>query len=115
MDEQNPTTYTAPAPPPAPAIRQTSTLAIVSLVSGILGWTLLPFLASVAAIVTGHMARAELRRNPDTMEGDGLAIGGLVLGWSMVAISVIGILLVVLFFGGLAVFLGWLGATGQLN
>ncbi len=115
MDEQNPTTYTAPAATAAPVIRQTSTLAIISLVSGILGWTVLPLLASVAAIVTGHMARAELRRNPDTMEGDGLAIGGLVLGWTMVAITLVGILLIFLFFGGLAVFLGWLGATGQLN
>jgi len=95
--------------------KQTNTLAIVSLVSGILGWTLLPWLGSIVAIITGHMARAEIRRNLDTMEGDGLAIGGLVLGWTMIALSLIGLLLVVLFFGGLAMLLGWLGMTGQLN
>jgi len=95
--------------------KQTNTMAIVSLVSGILGWTLLPWLGSIVAIITGHMARAEIRRNPDTMEGDGLAVGGLVLGWTMIALSLIGLLLVVLFFGGLAVLLGWLGMTGQLN
>jgi hypothetical protein len=49
------------------------------------------------------------------MEGDGLAITGLVLGWSMIALSIITIVLIILFFGGLAVFLGWLGMTGQLN
>ena len=58
---------------------------------------------------------AEIRRNPDTMEGDGLAVGGLVLGWAMVAVSIIGVLLIILFFGGIAVLLGWLGMTGHLN
>ncbi|WP_040151891.1 DUF4190 domain-containing protein, partial [Xanthomonas citri] len=40
-------------------VRQTSAMAIVSLVAGILGWTLIPFLGSICAIITGHLARAE--------------------------------------------------------
>ncbi len=96
-------------------IKQTNNLAIISLISGILGWTMLPWLGSIVAIVTGHMARAEIARNPETMEGDGLAVGGLVLGWSMVVLSFIGLMLVILFFGGIAVLLGWLGLSGQLN
>jgi hypothetical protein len=96
-------------------IKRTSTLAIVSLVSGLLGWTLLPWLGSLAAIITGHMARAEIRREAETVEGDGLAIGGLVLGYTMVALSLLIILLIVLMFGGLAVFLAWMGASGNLN
>lgn len=94
---------------------RTSNLAIISLVSGILGWTILPWVASLVAIVTGHMARAEIRRSAGTMEGDGLAVAGLVLGYAMVVISFIGLMLIVLFFGGLAVFLGYLGMNGQLN
>ncbi|OGT57112.1 MAG: hypothetical protein A3E01_13610 [Gammaproteobacteria bacterium RIFCSPHIGHO2_12_FULL_63_22] len=94
---------------------RTSNLAIVSLVSGILGWTILPWVASIVAIVTGHMARAEIRRSAGTMEGDGLAVAGLVLGYAMVVISFIGLMLVILFFGGLAVLLGWLGMNGQLG
>lgn len=82
--------------------RQTSTLAIVSLVAGILGWTLLPFLGSIGAIVTGHLARAEIRREPQPLEGDGLAIGGLILGWLSVVTWVLAALAFVLFFGGLA-------------
>lgn len=104
----------APPPAPAPAPRQTSAMAIVSLVLGVLGWTLLPLLGSLGAIICGHMARAEIRRNAATMDGDGLAIAGLVLGWSLVIISVLTILAVVLFFGGLAVLLGALGMSGQL-
>ena len=84
--------------------RQNSSLAIISLVAGILGWTLLPFLGSLAAIITGHMARKEIRRNP-TLDGDAMAVIGLVLGWAAVILSILGILLFVLFFGGLA----WLG------
>ena len=94
---------------------RTSNLAIISLVSGILGWTILPWVASLVAIVTGHMARAEIRRSAGTMEGDGLAVAGLVLGYAMVVISLIGLMLIILFFGGLAVFLSYLGMNGQLN
>ncbi len=86
-------------------VRQNSSLAIVSLVAGILGWTLLPLLGSLGAIITGHMARSEIRRNP-ALGGDGMAVGGLLLGWGAVLMTVFGILAFVLFFGGLA----WLGS-----
>ena len=85
-------------------VRQNSTLAVISLVAGILGWTLLPFLGSLVAIVTGHMARKEIRQNP-ALDGDVMAIIGLVLGWVVVIGTVLAILAFVLFFGGLA----WLG------
>ncbi|MCW5580611.1 MAG: DUF4190 domain-containing protein [Luteimonas sp.] len=85
--------------------RQTSALAVVSLVSGLLGWTLLPWLGSLVAIVTGHLARGEIRRSDSTLDGDGLAIAGLVLGYAMLALSLLGIIFVLLFLGGLA----WLG------
>ena len=87
-----------------PDFRQTSTTAIISLVSGILGWTALPFIGAIVAIVTGHVARAEIRRNPQTLQGDGLAVAGLVLGYAMVAVSLMALLAVVLF-GGLAAIL----------
>ncbi|HEU0152641.1 MAG TPA: DUF4190 domain-containing protein, partial [Arenimonas sp.] len=73
MDENAP--HSPPPPPPAPpaaAGRRTSSLAVTALVTGLLGWTLLPLLGSVVAIITGHMARAEIRRDPEHVEGDGL-------------------------------------------
>ena len=85
--------------------RQTSAMAIVSLVAGLLGWSLLPVIGSVVAIVSGHLARAEIRRRPEALEGDGLAIAGLVLGYLMVAMAIIGLLFVFLFFGGLLAFI----------
>ena len=109
----------SPAPPPLPgpapaASPATSTLAVVSLVAGIASWILMPFIAGLAAIICGHMARTEIRRAGGALEGDGLAVAGLVLGWINVILCVLGVLAVVLFFGGLAVFLGVLGMSGQL-
>ncbi len=75
-----------------PAPRQTSSYAVISLVAGILGWTLLPFLGSLGAIIFGHMARGEIRRSNGQLDGDGLAVTGLVLGWLSVALWVLGIL-----------------------
>ena len=85
--------------------KPTSTTAIASLVSGILGWTFVPVLGSVLAIICGHMARSEIRRSNGTIDGDGMAIAGLVLGYAMLALSLLGIVFLLLFFGGLA----WLG------
>ncbi|MGV8943151.1 DUF4190 domain-containing protein [Thermomonas sp.] len=82
--------------------RTTSPMAIISLVSGILGWTLLPFLGSIVAVITGHLARGEIRRGQDRLEGDGLAIAGLVLGYAMFVMAILGIIAIFMFFGGLA-------------
>jgi hypothetical protein len=86
--------------------RQTSALAVVSLVSGILGWTLMPVLGSLVAVVTGHLARGEVRRAPSRLEGDGLAVAGLVLGYLALALGLLLVVGLMLFFGGLA----WLAA-----
>jgi hypothetical protein len=53
------------------------------------------------AIVTGHMARKEIRQDP-ALDGDSMAIIGLVLGWVVVIGTVLAIFAFVLFFGGLA-------------
>ena len=107
---------------PAAATPRTSGLAVVSLVTGILAWFSVPLvwmviptpLCTIAAIACGHMARAEIRRDP-AVAGDGFAVAGLVLGWAMVASTVLAVLAVMLFFGGLAAFLAWAGAHGHVN
>ena len=90
-------------------IRKTSSLAIASLVSGILGWTLLPFIGTIVAIITGHMARSEIRASQGQLDGDGLAIAGLVLGWVSALLVVVGIFIVFAFLGGVA----WLAALNS--
>ncbi len=67
--------------------RLTSNLAIASLSLGIASWVLIPLLGAVAAIITGHMARKEIRASGGRMEGDGLALGGLITGYSNLLLS----------------------------
>lgn len=82
--------------------RETNSLAVISLICGILSWILLPIIGSIGAIISGHMARAQIRREPARFDGDGMAIAGLVLGWGSVIVGLLTLLVVVLFFGGLA-------------
>ena len=70
---------------------QNSTLAVVSLVAGILGVTFVPGIASVVAIITGSMAMKEIRESDGTLGGEGLAKVGMGLGWFAVVLTVIGI------------------------
>lgn len=87
---------TAPAQPAyaqyngqyAPAPRPTSGLALTSLICGISGmalfWLFVPMLASIVAVVTGHLALRQIRTNP-VLGGRGMAIAGLIMGYIMVA------------------------------
>jgi hypothetical protein len=80
----------------------TSSLAIVSLVFGILSWCVLPFIGAIVAVVCGHLARSEIRRSADgPMEGDGMAVAGLVLGYLHLLLCVLLIVIGIaaLFFG----------------
>jgi len=69
-------------------LSDTSGTAVASLVCGILGWTLLPFLGSILAIVLGHVARTQILESYGSVRGEGLAIAGLVLGYSSIAVAV---------------------------
>jgi type IV pilus assembly protein PilA len=62
---------------------ETSGLAVGSLVCGIL-FFFLP--SAIAAIVMGHISRAEIRRSEGRKTGDGMALAGLVLGYIGVAV-----------------------------
>ncbi|KRE89517.1 hypothetical protein ASG87_04110 [Frateuria sp. Soil773] len=70
--------------------RSTCMLAVASLVSGILAWTVLPLVGALAAVVCGHLARGEIRRAPEGMlEGRGMAVAGLVLGYLQFAVALL--------------------------
>jgi hypothetical protein len=91
------TSYT-PAPMP---VTKTSTMAIVSLIAGIAGWSLVPFLGSIVAIITGHMAQSEIKKSAGTVTGKGMAVAGLILGYLMVALGLCAACLFLLSFLGL--------------
>ena len=76
----------APAAPPAPAPygyapaarREANGLAVASLTAGILwlGW-----LGSIAAVLFGHLALAQIKRSAGRQTGQALAVAGLVVGY----------------------------------
>jgi len=76
---------------------ETSTLAIVSLVSGIVSWFLLPILGAIIAVITGHMAKREIRDSQGRLTGDGMATAGLVFGYLQLVLSVCGLCVAVIF------------------
>jgi len=85
----------------------TSTLATVSLVAGILGFTALPLIGTIVALLTGYAARKETRSIPPQASGDGLATAGIVMGWIQVVLGVVGMCCVLAYFA----FFGALIAT----
>lgn len=88
--------------------RNTSTTAIVSFAFGLLAWLTLPVLGSIVAIVCGHMARGEIRRSQGSLDGDGFALAGLILGYLQLACSLLLFFFIIAVFGGVAAFLGWI-------
>ena len=96
------TTAVAPAVLPQ---NRTEPLAIVSLVlsiAGLLGFCCGFFLmAGIAGIICGHLALSRFKQNP-ALEGRGLAVAGLVIGYVALASWLAWIVL----FGGLAVLQG---------
>jgi uncharacterized membrane protein len=81
---------------PYPAARGTNGLAIASLACGV-GQLIFGPLATVPAIVLGHMARHQIKRTNE--EGAGIALAGLLMGWAVVTLSVLLVFLVVAAFG----------------
>lgn len=99
MDQQNlPPSY-------APVLPQ-STMALVSLIAGIAGFSFLPLIGSIVAIITGYAARKETRGIPPTASGDGMATAGIIMGWIQVGLAVVSLCCFAayfLFIGGLAI------------
>ena len=98
-----------PAPPP---VAQTNSLAIVSLIAGILAWTLCPGLGAPIAIICGHIAKGQIRDSMGRMTGDGLATAGLVLGYIEIALALIGICVYLIFVVGIFGLAGISSANG---
>ena len=91
---------------PAPVTTQTSTLAVLALILGILSWNILPFVGSFGAVINGRMGRREIRESGGRLTGQGLATAGIILGYLSLALSLL------IFVGFCVVFLG-LASIGQ--
>lgn len=64
-----------------------STMAVVSLIAGILGLTILPVIGGIVALFTGYSARKEIQESYGDLGGEGYATVGIVMGWISVALA----------------------------
>ena len=106
-DERPPMTpvWQPPLPPLQPRKQPSQSLALGSMITGIVGLVLGCFgpLPGIAAIILGSMALSQIKRSPETTGGRPLAIIGLVTGS-----------LTVVFYGLLIVWMILFRALGNL-
>lgn len=93
-------------------VSPTSGLAIASLALGVSS-TVFCVLTGIPAIVCGHLARSEIRRSGGNLNGDGMAVVGLVLGYLSVAILVVLAVFLLFFAGVIGISLPYLTRTVQ--
>ena len=91
---------------PNPTPRTTNTLAIISFICGLLGLVgSIPSVGvlNIVAIVMGHMARSQIRQNPNE-DGVGMALAGLIMGYIgllIVPLVVLAIVVIVMILYGI--------------
>ncbi len=83
-----------------------NTMALVSLISSILGLTLLPIIGSIVGLITGYMAKKQIEESGGVEGGEDLAKWGIILGWVGIALFVLGCCVFFVFFGGMAMLSG---------
>ena len=87
---------------------QTNSLAVISLIAGIgsVFAHIIPGIGgltvAIIAIVTGHMARNQIKQTGE--QGMGMATAGMIIGYIHVALIVIAVFLILIFVFGIAIF-----------
>ena len=84
-----------------PVYQQTNSLAIVSLVAGIVSYFLLPLIGAVTAIITGGIAKRQIRESSGQMKGRGMANWGIILGWINIGLGLVIACIIVLVVTGI--------------
>jgi hypothetical protein len=75
-----------------PIYPQTSSLAVISLISGIASYFIVPLIGAIAAIITGNMAKKEIiKESAGRLTGEDMAKWGMILGWINIGFSLIGL------------------------
>lgn len=72
-------------------LQRTSSNAIFCLAAGVLGWTLLPIVGAVVAVIFGRRARREIRESNGTLGGQAFVTIGMSLGMVEIGLFVLGL------------------------
>jgi hypothetical protein len=85
-------------PSPVPVTR-TSITAIISLITGIAGVVqILPVIGPIAAIITGHIAKKEIKNSGGMVTGNGMATAGLIMGYVTLGLLACGCIVAIILF-----------------
>jgi len=101
---QLPAPYQPAAYPPSVYVYgpRSNSLAVASLIFGIISWFLCPFVGGLLAVILGHVAKSQIRRSGEG--GGGLATAGLILGYiHLAAFALVAIFWILILGGGLAI------------
>ncbi len=95
-----------------PTPKKTNDWSIVSLIGGITGLTILPFLGSLFGVIGGNVAKKQIIESAGTQTGEDLAKWGVILGWIGIALAAIGVcaVIVLLIVFGTAIW-SWAGVN----
>ena len=55
-----------------------------------------PVVDAIAAVVTGHLAKKEIRESGNTLGGDGMALAGLLMGYIQLGLFVLFLIIAIL-------------------
>jgi hypothetical protein len=69
--------------------------AVAALILGIFGIIACPLILSIPAVIVGLQAQAKIRQDP-SLQGEGLARAGVILGWVGIGIFVVGAALAII-------------------
>jgi hypothetical protein len=80
--------------------RRTEGNAIASLILGIAAFVVCPLIPAILAVIFGNKAKQNIAADP-SLEGEGLAKAGVILGWINIGLAAaVALLLVILIFVG---------------
>ncbi len=82
-------------------------LALASFILGSTSFFMLPVLGAIGAVITGHLAKQEMKAKPYTYSGEGFATAGLILGYAHLALTLITIVFVIIALLMLPTFADW--------
>ena len=80
----------------APVPRRMEGSAVAALVLGIFGVISCPLILSIPAVIVGNQALTKIRQDA-SLDGEGLARAGMILGWIGIGLALIGIAIAVAF------------------
>ena len=86
----------APGYAPAPAAAPTNTMAIVSMISSIIGWFAFGSLC-IVGVILGHISLKQLKTSGEG--GRGMALTGLIMGYIGIAGWIVGLIILFVFLG----------------